>query len=106
MSNADIGKTMAQVLGLKIPFHGSLMGRVVEEALPGGSNPTVEQFVERAKPAKTASPPCWSASASADALFRRGRFPQPHRRHGRAQSRKPLIKSLILRLTLQSRRAE
>ncbi len=50
MSNADIGKTIAQVLGLKIPFHGSLMGRVVEEALPGGANPTVEQFVERATP--------------------------------------------------------
>ena len=50
VSNADIGKTIAQVLGLKIPFHGALMGRIVEEALPGGSNPAVEQFVERAKP--------------------------------------------------------
>jgi len=50
VSNADIGKTIAHVLGLKIPFHGSLMGRVVEEALPGGANPTVGQFVERAKP--------------------------------------------------------
>lgn len=52
VSNADIGKTMAQVLGLKIPFHGSLMGRAIDEALPGGSNPTVEQFVEHAKPGK------------------------------------------------------
>ena len=52
VSNADIGKTMAQVLGLKIPFHGSLMGRVIDEALPGGSNPAVEQFVEHAKPGK------------------------------------------------------
>jgi hypothetical protein len=50
VSNADIGKTIAQVLGLKIPSHGSLMGRVVEEALPGGSIPAVEQFVERATP--------------------------------------------------------
>jgi len=50
VSNADIGKTIAQVLGLKIPFHGSLMGRVIEEALPGGANPTVENFVERSKP--------------------------------------------------------
>jgi hypothetical protein len=50
VSNADIGKTIAQVLGLKIPFHGSLMGRVVAEALPGGANPTVEHFVERATP--------------------------------------------------------
>jgi len=50
VSNADIGKTMAQVLGVKIPFHGSLMGRVIDEALPSGGNPTVEQFVEHAKP--------------------------------------------------------
>ena len=28
------------------------MGRVIDEALPGGSNPTVEQFVEHAKPGK------------------------------------------------------
>lgn len=51
-SNADIGKTMAKVLGLKVPFHGSLMGRIVEEALPGGSQPAVERFVERAKPGR------------------------------------------------------
>src|SRR5665647_2596258 len=50
VSNADVGKTLAQVLGLKIPFHGALMGRVVEEALPGGSTPAVQQFVERANP--------------------------------------------------------
>ena len=48
-SNADIGKTIAHVLGLKVPFHGALMGRIVEEALPGGSNPKVEQFVQRSK---------------------------------------------------------
>ncbi|HEY5217195.1 MAG TPA: alkaline phosphatase family protein, partial [Pseudolabrys sp.] len=48
VSNADVGKTLAQVLGLKIPFHGALMGRMVEEALPGGSTPAVQQFVERA----------------------------------------------------------
>jgi len=50
VSNADVGKTMAQILGLKIPFHGSLMGRVADEALPGGANPDVEHFVEHAKP--------------------------------------------------------
>lgn len=48
VSNADIGKAIAQVLGLKIPFHGSLMGRIADEALPGQPNPTVEHFVERA----------------------------------------------------------
>ena len=51
VSNADIGKTMAQVLGLKIPFKGMLMGRVVEEALPGGASPVVENFIERAQAA-------------------------------------------------------
>src|SRR5262249_32633160 len=34
VSNADIGQTLARLLGLKIPFRGSLMGRVIEEALP------------------------------------------------------------------------
>jgi Type I phosphodiesterase / nucleotide pyrophosphatase len=52
-SNADIGKTIAHILGLKILFKGALQGRVVEEALPGGSSPTVEQFVERADPSAT-----------------------------------------------------
>jgi hypothetical protein len=52
VSNADMGKTMAQILGLKIPFKGSLMGRVAEEALPGGASPNVEPFVERSHPGR------------------------------------------------------
>jgi arylsulfatase A-like enzyme len=39
VSNADMGQTMARLLGLKIPFKGGLMGRVVEEALPNGAMP-------------------------------------------------------------------
>jgi hypothetical protein len=39
VNNADIGQTLARLLGLKIPFRGSLMGRVIEEALPGGAEP-------------------------------------------------------------------
>jgi arylsulfatase A-like enzyme len=50
VSNADIGMTIAKVLGLKVSTNGKLMGRVIEEALPGGSNPQVEHFVERARP--------------------------------------------------------
>ena len=50
VSNADMGKTMAHILGLKIPFKGALMGRVAEEALPGGASPTVENFIERSDP--------------------------------------------------------
>jgi len=50
VSNADIGKTIAHVLGLKIPFHGALQGRVLEEALPGDAKPSVDNWVERVKP--------------------------------------------------------
>ena len=52
-SNADIGKTIAHALGLKIPFKGSLQGRVLTEALPGGDSPTVESWVERSSPSET-----------------------------------------------------
>jgi arylsulfatase A-like enzyme len=40
-SNADVGRTIAQVLGLSIPSKGPLVGRVVGEAFPNGSVPTV-----------------------------------------------------------------
>ncbi len=43
-SNADIGKTIAQILGLKIPNKGKLVGRVLSEAMPGGKVP---QFFAR-----------------------------------------------------------
>jgi hypothetical protein len=39
VSNADVGQTLARLLDLKIPFRGSLMGRVIEEALPEGAEP-------------------------------------------------------------------
>jgi arylsulfatase A-like enzyme len=41
VSNADMGQTLARLLGLKIPFKGGLRGRVVEEALPNGAMPAV-----------------------------------------------------------------
>jgi hypothetical protein len=50
VSNADVGKTIAHALGLKIPLNGSLQGRVLEEALPGGADPTTEMWAERGKP--------------------------------------------------------
>jgi arylsulfatase A-like enzyme len=43
-SNADIGKTVAQILGLDIPDKGKLVGRVLNEAMPNG---TVPQFFAR-----------------------------------------------------------
>jgi hypothetical protein len=45
VSNADMGQTMARLLGLKIPFKGGLQGRVVEEALPGGGMPGVASAI-------------------------------------------------------------
>ena len=41
VSNADIGETLARLLGLKVPAKGGLVGRVAEEALPGGADPSV-----------------------------------------------------------------
>src|SRR5262249_22820184 len=38
-SNADVGKTVAPILGLDIPNKGTLVGRVRTEALPGGRVP-------------------------------------------------------------------
>jgi hypothetical protein len=40
-SNADIGRTVAHILGVDIPHKGRLLGRVLEEALPGGAIPMV-----------------------------------------------------------------
>jgi hypothetical protein len=51
VSNADIGQTLARLLDLKIPFRGSLRGRVIEEALPGGAEPAVTAETLRAQPA-------------------------------------------------------
>src|SRR6185312_671466 len=43
-SNADIGRTIAHILGLDIPSKGKLVGRVLSEAMPGG---TIPQFLAR-----------------------------------------------------------
>jgi len=39
-SNADVGKTLARILGLKIKDKGKLIGRVLIEAMPGGKTPS------------------------------------------------------------------
>jgi arylsulfatase A-like enzyme len=36
VSNADVGKTIAHILGLNIKAKGRLIGRVINEAMPGG----------------------------------------------------------------------
>jgi arylsulfatase A-like enzyme len=50
VSNADMGQTLARLLGLKIPFKGGLLGRVVEEALPNGAMPAVTAATLRSSP--------------------------------------------------------
>jgi predicted AlkP superfamily pyrophosphatase or phosphodiesterase len=39
VSNADLGKTIAKLLALHVPNKGKLVGRVINEALPGGAVP-------------------------------------------------------------------
>ena len=39
-SNADVGKTLAHILGLKIKDKGQLIGRVLTEAMPRGATPS------------------------------------------------------------------
>jgi arylsulfatase A-like enzyme len=43
VSNADVGKTVARVLGLEIKAKGKLLGRVMAEAMPGGALPQVSR---------------------------------------------------------------
>jgi hypothetical protein len=49
-SNADIGKTIASVLGLHIMDKGKLVGRVLTEAMPNGAMPRSERGVVRSEP--------------------------------------------------------
>jgi len=50
-SNADVGKTLAQTLGLQIKGHGKLIGRVLTETMPGGTTPRYVAGVMRSEPA-------------------------------------------------------
>jgi hypothetical protein len=49
-SNADIGKTMAHILGLHIPDTGRLVGRVIAEAMPDGAMPAVRRLQQQSTP--------------------------------------------------------
>ena len=49
-SNADLGKTIAHLLGLKIPDKGKLVGRVLTEALPNGARPPAQTHIRRSEP--------------------------------------------------------
>ena len=49
-SNADLGKTIAEMLGLKIQDKGKLVGRVLKEAMPNGAMPQVQTLTVRSEP--------------------------------------------------------
>ncbi|MDB5924817.1 MAG: Type phosphodiesterase/nucleotide pyrophosphatase [Betaproteobacteria bacterium] len=46
VSNADVGKTLARILGMRIPDKGKLSGRVLTEAMQSGKDP---RFVRKTK---------------------------------------------------------
>jgi len=50
-SNADVGKTLARILGLKIKDKGKLIGRVLTETMPGGTTPRYVARVVRSSAA-------------------------------------------------------
>ena len=51
-SNADVGKTLAHILGLTIKDKGKLVGRVLSEAAPGGQVPKYVAKVLRSAPGR------------------------------------------------------
>jgi hypothetical protein len=50
VSNADVGITAAELLGLKRKANGKLIGRVMTEAMPNGKTPKVEADTVSSKP--------------------------------------------------------
>jgi hypothetical protein len=50
-SNADLGRTIAQIMQLDVHDKGTLVGRVLAEALPGGTVPPVTSRVVTSEPA-------------------------------------------------------
>jgi len=51
VSNADVGKTIVHLLGLKANDKGTLIGRVMREAFVGGSTPKFTAQVKQSAPA-------------------------------------------------------
>ena len=52
ISNADIAPTLAHVAGIELPAKGKLKGRVIGEALRGGSEPGVARRTIQSQPAE------------------------------------------------------
>ncbi len=51
VSNADLGRTIAQIMQLDVHDNGKLIGRVLSETLPGGALPEVTSRVVTSDPA-------------------------------------------------------
>ncbi len=52
VSNADVGRTVAAVMGLDFKDKGGLTGRVITEAMPGGAMPDVKGWSMLSEPAE------------------------------------------------------
>jgi arylsulfatase A-like enzyme len=50
VSNADVGKTLAEILKLDIPIKGKLAGRILSEAMQGGKTPKSVSKTKRSAP--------------------------------------------------------
>ena len=50
VSTADIGRTIAHLLGVKMPGNGNLLGRVISEAMPRGRMPRFTRHVRHSPP--------------------------------------------------------
>ena len=52
VSNADVGMTAAQLMGLRASQKGELVGRVMSEAMPNGTVPKAHVGTLKSKPAE------------------------------------------------------
>jgi hypothetical protein len=68
-SNADIAVTIAQILKLKPKANGTLIGRVLAEAMPGGAAPAVKRLTVRGKPAENGLATTVLVQAVGDVLY-------------------------------------
>ncbi len=80
-SNADIGRTIAQLMHLDVTGKGKLVGRVLSEALPGGAAPDVSSRVLTSDPASNGLVTVLDMQmVGIDTLLRRCGLPRPHGR--------------------------
>ena len=83
-SNADVGMTMAHLLGLKLAKKGDLIGRVLTETLASGAAaPQVKQLTRMSEPSSNGLQTVLRLQIVGDQMyFDAAGFPGPHRRFG------------------------